>query len=291
MRAGPIVSLILSILVGITAVVFGRGWLNNEAEAARPAITSIAEPAAQVALTKIYVANANINRGDEVSVDSLRLADWPTDYVPLGAVTDPSNFINPDGSLPFSLGTIVPGEPILLNKLSSQTVRDTLAQLIEPGYRAVSVEVDDATGVAGFILPDHRVDVHSFRELSSDFTRDKIQRGELLLSNIRVLAIDQSFEEGQDGARLARTVTLQVTPEQANLVGVAVQAGTIGLALRRADDDTEITSTTPQPVSALAPSQSAAHAKPAFASIRVIAGEEEETVSAPVSRATPKSGS
>jgi pilus assembly protein CpaB len=276
--------------VGIAAVVFGRGWLNNEAEASRPAVTTAIEPVAEVALTQIYVANANISRGDQVTIESLRLAEWPTDYVPLGAITDPASFINPDGSFPFSLGTIVSGEPVLLNKLSSQTVRDTLAQLIEPGYRAVSVEVDDATGVAGFILPDHRVDVHSFRELSSDFSRDKIQKGELLLSNIRVLAIDQSFEEGQDGARLAQTVTLQVTPEQANLVGVAVQAGTIGLALRRADDETKITAAAPRPVRAAAPGPAAAPAKPAFANIRVIAGEEEETVSAPVSSSTPQSG-
>lgn len=285
MRAGPIVSLILSILVGIAAVVFGRGWLNSEAEAARPVVTAATEPVAAPQLTEIYVANASIARGDAVSVDSLRLVEWPADYVPLGAVSDPSDFINPDGSMPFSLGVIVPGEPVLLNKLSSQTVRDTLAQLIDPGFRAVSVEVDDATGVAGFILPDHRVDVNSFREVFNA-KGDREQRGELLLSDVRVLAIDQSFAEGQDGARLARTVTLQVTPEEANRLGVAVQAGTIGLALRRTDDDTK-------PVQALRRHTSqrrATPAKPRFTNIRVIAGEAEETVSAPVSRSNLQTG-
>lgn len=285
MRAGPIVSLILSILVGIAAVVFGRGWLNSEAEAARPVAQAVVE-IEPTPLTKIYVANASIERGDVVSVDSLQLVDWPADYVPLGAISDPSDFTNPDGSLPFSLGVMVPGEPVLLNKLSSQTVRDTLAQLIEPGYRAVSVEVDDATGVAGFVLPDHRVDVNSFRELHSDTSRDKIQRGELILSNIRVLAVDQNFAEGLEGAKPARTVTLQVTPQQANKLGVAVQAGTIGLALRRADDDAELTK--PAPVRA-APARRAP-AKPAFTSIRVIAGESEETVSAPVSQPNSQTG-
>ena len=289
MRAGPIVSLGLSVLVGIAAVVFGRSWINSEAEASRPEITSIAEPVAEVALTKIYVANANIKRGDELTIDSLRLADWPADYVPLGAITDPSSLINPDGSQPFSLGTIVPGEPVLLNKLSSQRVGDTLAQLIEPGYRAISVEVDDATGVAGFVLPDHRVDVHSFRDLTGDFSNERVLRGDLILSNIRVLAIDQSFEEGQDGARLARTVTLQVTPEQANLVGIAVQAGTIGLALRRADDETEAEIATPKPRPSRTPKTSRP-ARPAFANIRVIAGEQEATVSAPKAASTAQTG-
>ena len=286
MRTGPIVSLILSVLVGIAAVVFGRGWLNNEAEAARPDIMTIAEPAAEVVLTQIYVANAAINRGDQITSESLRLADWPTDYVPLGAVTDISNLTNADGTLPFSLGMIVPGEPVLLNKLSSQHTPDTLAQLIEPGYRAMSVEVDDATGVAGFILPDHHVDVHGFRELSSDFSRDPIQRGELVLSNIRVLAVDQSFEEGLEGARLARTVTLQVTTEQANRLGVAIQAGTIGLALRAAKDEAD-TPPAPTPIRQAAPAQTP---KSTFTNIRVIAGDDEETVSAPVSPANANSG-
>ena len=84
----------------------------------------------------------------------------------------------------------------------------------------------------------------------------------------------------------ARTVTLQVTPQQANKLGVAVQAGTIGLALRRTDDDAELTK--PAPVRA-APARRAP-AKPAFTSIRVIAGESEETVSAPVSQPNSQTG-
>ena len=288
MRAGPVVSLILSILVGIAAVFFGRGWLNSEADAARPVVQTVVE-VEPMPLAKIYVANAAIERGDIVSVDSLRLVDWPADFVPLGAISDPSDFINPDGSFPSSLGVIVPGEPVLLNKLSSQTVRDTLAQLIEPGQRAVSVEVDDATGVAGFILPDHRVDVNSFREVRSNASSDKIQRGELLLSNIRVLAVDQSFAEDLDGAKPARTVTLQVTPEQASKLGVAIEAGTIGLALRRADDDdAEPVKAAPKPVRAVPVRR--APAKPAFTNIRVIAGESEETVSAPVSQSNSQTG-
>lgn len=288
MRAGPIISLGLSILVGIAAVVFGRGWLNSEAEAARPDAVVLTEAVAPVALTKIYVASTSIERGDTISVDALQLVDWPTDYVPHGAVTDAAQFINHDGSLPFSLGMIVAGEPVLLNKLSSQTVRDTLAQLIEPGYRAVSVEVDDATGVAGFILPDHRVDVNSFREVSEGVNRDRVQRGYLLLSNVRVLAVDQSFAEGLDGAKVARTVTLQVTPEQAKALGVAVESGSIGLALRRADDETEPSIVAAPPRRAVATYRQPA--KSAFANIRVIAGEDEETVSAPVAQSKPQIG-
>lgn len=288
MSAGPVVTLVLSILVGIAAVVFGRGWLNSEAEAARPIATVVTETAAEVQLTDIYVANASIARGDVISIESLSLAEWPADHIPSGAITDLSDLINPDGSMPFSLGVIVPGEPVLLEKLSSQTVRDSLAQLIDPGFRAVSVEVDDATGVAGFILPDHRVDVNGFKE-SFNSAGERVQRGELLLSNVRVLAIDQSYAEGLDGARLARTVTLQVTPHEANKLGVAVQSGTIGLALRRVDDDTQPAQTVRRRAIP-APHRSVAPIEPKFASIRVIAGETEETVSAPVSQSNPQAG-
>ncbi|MEO9968651.1 MAG: Flp pilus assembly protein CpaB [Hyphomonadaceae bacterium] len=288
MSAGPVVTLVLSILVGIAAVVFGRGWLNSEAEAARPVTTVVTETAPEVQLTDIYVANASIARGDVISIESLSLTEWPSDHIPRGAITDISDVINPDGSMPFSLGVIVPGEPVLLEKLSSQTVRDSLAHLIDPGFRAVSVEVDDASGVAGFILPDHRVDVNSFKE-SFNSNGERVQRGELLLSNVRVLAVDQSYAEGLDGARLARTVTLQVTSGEANKLGVAIQSGAIGLALRRVDDDTPPTQTVRRRAIP-APHRTVAPIKPEFASIRVIAGEAEETVSAPVSQSHPQAG-
>ncbi|MEO0881601.1 MAG: Flp pilus assembly protein CpaB [Pseudomonadota bacterium] len=274
MRIGPIISLGLSILVGIVAVFFGRSWLNTEAEAARPTPEVVVE---EVATQPILVAKALIDRGDALEAVLLEQRDWPVDFIPDGTFTDPSDFSLPDGRLPFALGAITPGEPILAAKISRTKPRDTLAGIIEPGYRAVSIEVDDATGVAGFVLPNHRVDVILSRELISPNSGPNF-RPETIVRNVRVLAVDQAFGEELDGATLARSVTLEVTPNQAGLLTAGADIGRLGLALR-AEKDVSLAEPVRQ-VRRRAPVR-----RPSRASVRIIEGEEEKTVTTPVARA------
>jgi len=272
MRIGPIISLVLSILVGIAAVVFGRTWLNNEAEASRSAPEVIVE---EVATTQILVAKAQIERGDAVEDTLVELVAWPEDFLPEGILNDPSDLILIDGGAPFALGTIAAGEPVLTAKISRTRPRDTLAGIIEPGYRAVSIEVDDATGVAGFVLPNHRVDVILSRELISQ-TGARNYRPETIVRNVRVLAIDQQFGDGLDGATLARSVTLEVSPTQAGLLTAGADIGRLGLSLR-AEQDVSLA----EPVRKARP---APVRRSSTAAIRVIEGEEEKTVTTPVAR-------
>ena len=256
MRIAPFVSLILSVIVGIIAVVFGRGWLNSEADAtATPAIV-----VQEIETQKILVSGITLERGDLLTE--------------IGAI------LNEAGGYPYALGVMVPGEPLLSDKLSHTAVRDTLAAVIEPGYRAVSVEVSDASGVAGFVLPDHRVDVNVFTQRRNPSTGEPIHEVKTLLENIRVLAVDQSFQENLEGAAPARTVTLQVTPEQSKKLGLAGQTADIGLVLRPEKEVTlEATKAQPKPtiIRARAPVKRA----PELVDIRIIQGEEEEMVTAP----------
>lgn len=291
MRIAPIISLGLSILVGIAAVFLGRGWLNNEAEA-----NSSSAPAVifqDVATQRILVADITIERGDLLQAGSFRQADWPVDHVPQGAVEDIDAILSAEGGYPYSLGLMVPGEPLLTAKLSHAAVRDTLAAVIEPGFRAVSVEVSDASGVAGFVLPNHRVDVNVFTEERDFDTGEPIHRALTLLENVRVLAVDQSFQEKLEGAAPARTVTLQVTPEQSRKLGLAAQTAEIGLVLRPQGNEAI---SEPKPIqrrkAVVTPAliKAPAAPQPAFADIRIIQGEEEETVTAPVARATDLNG-
>ncbi|MEM7663194.1 MAG: Flp pilus assembly protein CpaB [Pseudomonadota bacterium] len=274
MRIGPIISLGLSIVIGIVAVVFGRTWLNNEAEAARPAAEVVVE---EVETQTILVATALIERGDALEDVLFEQKDWPVDFVPAGAMSDAGEIVLPDGSLPFALGTITPGEPILAAKISRTKPRDTLAGIIEPGFRAVSIEVDDATGVAGFVLPNHRVDVILSREILSPNTGANY-RPETLVRNVRVLAVDQAFGEELDGATLARSVTLEVSPHQAGLLTAGADIGRLGLALR-AEHDVSLA----EPVRK--PRRTTPVRRPSRASVRIIEGEEEKTVTTPVAAA------
>ena len=276
MRPGPLISLGLSVIVGIVAVVFGRNWLDREASAALPPPTAevIVE---EVATVPILVAATSFERGDAVNANALDVVDWPEAFLPAGAMSDASELVLPDGSYPYSLGVIAAGEPIVPAKLSMQRPRETLAGLIEPGFRAVSIEVDDDTGVAGFVLPDHRVDVILSRE---QISRDgaKSFKPETLVQNVRVLAVDQQYTSDLDGASLARTVTLEVSPAQAGTLTAGADIGRLGLALRAKDD-----------VSLAAPQRRTVSSRPrtparSTASVRIIEGEEEKMVTAPVAR-------
>ncbi|MEL6323320.1 MAG: Flp pilus assembly protein CpaB [Pseudomonadota bacterium] len=274
MRTGPVVSLILSIIVGVLAVVFGRSWINREADAALPPEAAVAVQA--VPTVPVLVANQLIERGMVVTDDLFDVAEWPETHLPDDVVVDMSMLDGPDGARPFSLGIIAPGEPLLAQKLSRNMPRETLAGVITPGYRAVAIQVDDATGVAGFVLPDHRVDVILSREfLASNGTSEF--RAEPVVEDVRVLAVDQNFDETLEGAALARTVTVEVTSRQAQSVSAAADNGRLSLSLRAKED---ITLEEPKP----APRPVTPRRQKTTTTVRVISGEQEAAVTTPIAR-------
>ncbi len=278
MRTGPVISLILSVIVGLVAVVFGRSWLDREAEASLP--PSGASPIALApATTRILVARNLIERGTSLSEELVDYLEWPADFVPAGAVSEFAALVSESGGLAYARGVIVPGEPILSEKLTFQVPRETLASIIEPGFRAVSLEVTDATGVAGFVLPEHRVDVILSRELVNP-NGSRSFRPETIVENVRVLGVDQNFSSELEGASLARTVTLEVSPDQAGALTAAADIGRIGLALR-SKAEPAITEPEPAPLPVVV-RQAPRPRRPTTATVRIIEGEDEETVTTPV---------
>ncbi len=284
MRIAPLVSLGLSIVIGMVAVFFGRDFLNGEADAGANVIAPAPEAALvqQVETRKILVIGEMLERGDLLSQPALRVEDWPVEFIPDGAVSDTAALLSEDGQWPQAVGTLVPGEPVLAAKITHDAVRETLAALIEPGFRAVSISVTDASGVSGFVLPDHRVDVNFFEDTFNHATGAPVQTARTLLEDVRVLAVDQLFHNDAEGAAVARTVTLQVLPEQARALGLAVDKGRLGLALRPSGEEAQVKVpatpvTRPKRVVVRTPAKPA----PSFANIRVIQGDTEETVRAP----------
>jgi len=188
-------------------------------------------PVAQIETADVLVAATDIGLGTTVSGQALRWQTWPT------AAASP-NFIRksdrPDainqltGSLarqPFS-----GGEPIRESKLIKAKGSGYMAAVLPAGMRAVSTEISPETGVGGFILPNDHVDVILSRR---DKDADKPASSETILSNIRVLAIDQNVEE-KNGQRVVvgKTATLELSPRQVEVLGQARQTGTLSLALR-----------------------------------------------------------
>jgi pilus assembly protein CpaB len=163
---------------------------------------------------------------------------WPQNGVVQGFITEAER---PDAIKDLQ-GAVVrlpvfEGEPIRPEKVADSNSR-ILSSLLPAGKRAVATEISVATGAGGFILPNDRVDVIMVRK--GQGTEKYIT--ETVLSNVRVLAIDQQIEEKEDGSKAAvgTTATLELTPDQTKVLAVAQQmADRLSLALRSVADAQE----------------------------------------------------
>jgi pilus assembly protein CpaB len=197
-----------------------------------------AAPVAQVPTVDILVAKSDIGLGQTVKAEDLQWQTWPT--------ASASNFISRvsradavkdiTGSIVRS--PFIAGEPIREQKLVKADGSGFMAAILPTGFRAVSTEISPETGAGGFILPNDHVDVLlSKREKNPDSKAQDIVSSEIILTNVRVLAIDQAPKE-KDGTNtlVGKTVTLELKPEQAETLARARQSGTLSLALRSIAD-------------------------------------------------------
>jgi pilus assembly protein CpaB len=198
-------------------------------------------PIAQLATTEVLVAKSDISLGQTVKPDDLQWQTWPS-------TTTSSNFIRrdarPDATKELTGAIvrvpIIAGEPIREQKLVKADGSGFMAAILPTGMRAVSTDLAPETGAGGFILPNDRVDVvltQRFKNPDAAANKPDIVHSEIILWNIRVLAIDQAPKE-KDGqnALIGKTATLELKPEQIVTLAAARQAGTLSLALRSITD-------------------------------------------------------
>jgi pilus assembly protein CpaB len=197
-------------------------------------------PVAQLQTADVLVAKSDIGLGQSVTAENLQWQSWP-------AATASNTFIRrserPEATRELA-GSIarapfIAGEPIRELKLVKANGSGFMAAILPTGMRAISTEISPETAAGGFILPNDRVDVIlSKREKSPDkSSAGDIVNSEIILTNVRVLAIDQAPKE-KDGqnAVVGKTVTLELKPEQAETLARARQTGTLALALRSIAD-------------------------------------------------------
>jgi pilus assembly protein CpaB len=123
-------------------------------------------------------------------------------------------------------------EPILDYKISGPGGRGSLSALIGEGMRAASIRMNAVAGVGGFVLPGDYVDVILTRDLATG-DQDRKLSSDILLQNVRVLGTDQNADKTSSHAEVVKTVTLEVTPRQAQQLSLAMDVGSLSLALRR----------------------------------------------------------
>jgi pilus assembly protein CpaB len=177
--------------------------------------------------TSVLVAAVEIPYGVKLEEAQIKAIAWPTNLVPQGSFSTKEQVVGK-----VTKNNFYPDEPITEKRMSEHVGGSTLSGLISKDYRAISVRVDDVVGVAGFILPGNKVDILSTKKEPT--TNQAITK--TLLQNIKVLAVDQEVSQEKDKPAIVRAVTLELKPEQAEIIVQAMQEGTIQLTLRNPDD-------------------------------------------------------
>ena len=209
----------VAILFGLTAVVLASRWLHGQPAGAGG---------------RIVVAKVDINLGQRLTPEMLKLVDWPQASQPNGAVTDPEKL---NGRVLKS--NVLMGDPISEAKLAPAGTLGGLSALITEGRRAITVRVNDVIGVAGFALPGNFVDiiVSTRKDPAPDDRSGREQSiSKIVLERILVLAVAQEVNRDETKPRVVNAVTLEVTPEQAETLDLARSVGTLSLALRNQVD-------------------------------------------------------
>jgi len=181
----------------------------------------------------VLVAADDIEEGAITSETSFKWVEWPNDDIPAGAILQS---VQPDA--PYDLlgskmrNSLSVNEPIFMSNIAYRA-GGFMARKLATGMRAIAIEVDSVSTAGGFITPNDHVDILFSGTLSSGM----IVAG-VLLSDIRVLAIDQFVETEKDATSIVAvdTVTLEVTPYQTGVIATAQAKGSLTLALRPISD-------------------------------------------------------
>jgi pilus assembly protein CpaB len=214
-----------SIIISIAAVVMGAiasllvlSWLRSQSHEATREVRGT-----------IVVAAAQLGLGVTLTEDNLAEIAWAATTLPEGAFATRHEMLK-DGRR-VVLASLERNEPVLRGKITLPGQPGSLSSVLEDGKRAVTVRVDDVRGVAGFIRPNDRVDVVLIR---TEGNSNGSSYSDLILQQVKVLAVDQLTGERNEQATVAKAVTLEVTAVEAQKVLLATNIGKLSLILRQA---------------------------------------------------------
>lgn len=227
MRSSTIIMIGVAAVFGLLAVFVAQSWLNTQAEARLKRMQ--ANQPKPVAAQTLVVASRPLRFGNELTASVLREVPWPADALPQGSFRTIQEALA--GEKRVVLTAIEANEPVLESKITGHGQRATLSAMIGETHKAVTIRVNDVDGVAGFVLPGDRVDVMLSRQLEKGSAINDV-----VLKDIKVLAIDQLADERADRPSVAKAVTLEVDLAGAQKLALASQVGTLALALRKAGD-------------------------------------------------------
>ncbi|GIU21342.1 MULTISPECIES: Flp pilus assembly protein CpaB [unclassified Shewanella] len=213
MNNKTVLFVILSLVFGVTAVYLAQNWLKTNTKNETSGTTA-----------NVITMVTEVPLGTIIEKKHLALTAVPENLVPEGAITD---IAKAEGHV--VKHRLYQGEVLRKERITRKGEGSTLASLITPTMRAVTIRVNDVVGVAGFLLPGNRVDI-------INIITDGGLRTDVVLSNVKILAIDQRASNDENKPVLVRAVTLELSLEQAETLMIARSRGSLQLALRNPND-------------------------------------------------------
>ena len=188
----------------------------------------------RVVTAQVVVAAQDIPEGHAIDKIALTTGQWPVQTLPAGAFSSVDSVVGRVTRVP-----VFQGEPIVPGRLAPIGTTGGLEIKIAPGKRAMSVKINDVAGISGLIQPNSRVDV--LVNIRDDRSVKELQVAKLFMENMRVLSVGQQVTRGDDGKPInATTATLEVTPDEAERLAIAMGQGSIALVLRGYGDPDSI---------------------------------------------------
>jgi pilus assembly protein CpaB len=222
-RSRLIVLSVAALMSGVAAFL-ARGFLGGGTEPTKA-------QSAAVSTVGVLVASSNIEPGKPVMPDMVRWQNWPKSSVDSTFLTQDAN-PNSDQIVKGTVAraSILSGEPLTNIKIVHSDATGIMAAMVSPGMRAASIPITTESGAGGFILPNDRVDVVLTIQVSE---QPKLYAAHTLLHDVRVLAVDQIYTQDKDQKTvLAKTATLELSPQQTEMLDGAAATGAVSLALR-----------------------------------------------------------
>ena len=210
MKGRTFLMFFIALVLGVSAAWLANNWVEDRIR-----------PSSEGEGTPVVVAALDIPFGQKIEQAHVKIVDWPSGNTPKGAFADPLLL---EGRI--AKQSFLPGEVILEERVVEHLGGSTLASIVEPNKRAVTVRVNDVIGVAGFLLPGNRVDILTTRQAGNR------ARTETILQDVKVLAVDQTASTDKDRPVVVRAVTLELSPAESELLVKATSEGTLQLTLR-----------------------------------------------------------
>jgi len=217
--------LIAAVVLGLVAVLFVRTFLGSGGKSSN-------ERAALRTVSTV-VAASDINFGDKIVPDKLKIVQTPADTLPAGSFQRIEELISGEGRT--AMRPIVANEILTQKALATGASRLSTAPLLNPQMRAVAIPVSEISGVGGLVYPGDRVDVFFTRQPD-----EAMPYVELLVQSVRVLAVGLDMNVSKEKPAVVRTATLEVTPLQAQKLTLATSVGQLSLALRHFSDEARV---------------------------------------------------